>query len=929
MRFRVLGPVAADDDQRGPVPLGSARQRTVLAVLLVEPGVAVSFDQLVDRVWGPAAPQRARQTLHSYLSRLRGVLGPAGGPPLVRRGHGCALEVAETAVDVHRFRGLAAQARAAGDDERAAELWCEALGWWRGAPFADLDSDWLQLVGVGWQAERLAAVLDRNEVLLRRGEHARLVPELSTAAAEHPLDERLAGQLMLALYRCGRQADALACYRRVHDRLVAELGSDPGPALRQLHQRILRQEEPAPPAPVVVAGAAAEAVEAHPAPAQLPADVAGFTGRVGPLRQLDALLAAGAELAADQGAASTVVVSAIGGCAGVGKTALAVHWAHRVADRFPDGQLYLNLRGFDPAGQALDPARALRVLLELLQVPPQQIPTSLPALVGLYRSRLAGVRMLVVLDNARDAEQVRPLLPGSPGSMALVTSRDQLAGLVATEAAHPVRLDVLDDAEARLLLTRRLGPERVAAEPAAVEVIVRACAGLPLALAIVAARAATHPDFPLSAFAAELADARLDALSGPDTATDVRAVFACSYQALSPPAARLFRLLALHPGPDIGLPAAASLAGAPAPQARRLVAELTTAHLLAEPTPGRYTFHDLLRAYATELAEVERPEATERLLDHYVHTAARAAHLINSYLRPVTIAPPRAGVVPTELSTPEQATGWLATERPALLGLLDRAAGAGHDRHTWQLAWALRDFLDRRGHWHDLLAIQQAALTATQRLADQEMQALAHRNLSVTYRHLGRFSAVETHLRQALVLYEAIDDLRGQAMLHVGSSIECDRQGRYQAGLSHTQRAAELYRGLGDPVGEAVSLSNSGWFHTKLGNHRQALVTCRQAAATLKEHGHHTGEAHAWDCLGVAHHRLGERAQAVECYQRAVALFHRVDHRYPEADSLTRLGEVHHDAGDPAAARDAWQRALEILDEIGHPDADDLRKRLA
>ena len=466
------------------------------------------------------------------------------------------------------------------------------------------------------------------------------------------------------------------------------------------------------------------------------------------------------------------------------------------------------------------------------------------------------------------------------------------------------------------------------------QAIITGCAGLPLALAIVAARAATSPRFPLAGFAAELADARnrLDALSGPDPATDLRAVFACSYQALSAPAARLFRLLARHPGPDLGLPAVASLTGTPPPQARRLLAELTTAHLLTEPVPGRYTLHDLLRAYATELAatdpDPERHEATERLLDHYLHTAARAARLINTYLKPITLPPPPAGVVSTELSTPEQAASWFATERPALLDLLDQAAAAGHDRHTWQLAWALRDFLDRRGQWHDLLTIQQSALAATQRLADQEMQALAHRNLSVTCRHLGRYSAVQTHLRQALVLYEAIDDLRGQAMVHVGLSIDCDRRGRYQAGLGHTRRAVELYRDLGDPVGEAVSLSNSGWFHAKLGDYRQTLVTCRQAAATLAEHGHHTGEAHAWDCLGLAHHRLGEHPQAIECYQRAVGLFHGVDDRYPEAESLTRLGEVHHDAIDRAAARNAWQRALEVLDEIGHPDADDLRKRL-
>ncbi|MEQ4300007.1 BTAD domain-containing putative transcriptional regulator [Plantactinospora sp. B6F1] len=961
MRFRVLGPMAAHNE-RGPVPLGPARQRTVLAVLLAERTATVSVDHLVDRVWGSAAPERARQILHTYLSRLRSVLTEAGGPTLTRQARSYRLAIDESAVDLHQFRALAARARQEADDERAEALWRDALALWRDVPFADLDNDWLRGVAVALEAERLAAMLDRNDLSLRRGDHARLLPDLSVAAGRHPLDERLAGQLMLAFYRCGRQTDALAGYRLLRERLADEFGSDPGPALRDLHQRILRQDPQldvppaadAPPAPVADAvpqrpeptdqrecpavvdpqTGAPEQPETPAAPvvavpAQLPADIAGFAGRAAPLLQLDALLGpAGAP-------ASTVVITAIGGSAGIGKTTLAVHWAHRIRDRFPDGQLYLNLRGFNPAGQAMSPPEALRALLELLQVPPQRIPTSVEAQTGLYRSRLAGRRMLVVLDNARDADQVRPLLPGSPPTMVLVTSRNQLAGLVATEGARPIRLDVLDAAEARGLLVGRLGAERVAAEPDAVDEIVRACAGLPLALAIVAARAAARPGFRLAVFADELADARsrLDALAGPDSATDVRAVFSWSYQALSPSAARLFRMFGLHPGPDISRGAAASLAGVPLSQVRRLLTELDAAHLLTEGQPGRYTCHDLLRAYATELGqdvdtEPERRAARHRTFDHYVHTAVAAAQLLNSYLKPIDIAPAQSGVTPVPLASYDDALRWFTDERPVLLAAIAEAANAGYDTHSWQLAWALRDLLERRCHWHAQLQIQQTALAAAERLGDPALQVNPHTILGVTYRHLGRYPDSHAHLQDALRLAGAVGDQRGQAGIHGALSLSYEREGRHLDGLRHTRRAMDLYRGLGDPIGHALHLGNLAYFQALLGDYQQSLVSSREALGPLEEHDHRNGQAHAWDSLGFAHHRLGQHREAIACYQRAVALFRSIDDRHPQAASLTCLADVHHATGDIDAARDAWQQAFLLLEEIGHPDADDLRKKL-
>ncbi|MEH1123171.1 AfsR/SARP family transcriptional regulator [Micromonospora sp. CPCC 206061] len=935
MRFQVLGPVTAYGPD-GPVGLGPARQRTVLAVLLVEPGAPVSLDQLMDRVWGERPPQRARGTLHAYLSRLRTVFDGAGGPVLVRRSSCYVLQVAPAAVDLHRFRALVGQARSAGDGE-AARIWCDALDLWRGTPFADVDSDWLRAVATGLEGERLAAVLDRNEVLLRRGEYARLLPELSAAAAAYPLDERLAGQLMLALYACGRQVDAHAHYRSLRDRLIDESGSEPGPALRQLHERVLRHDPTL--AAVAPAGsrdggspARSAGASGPPAdrPAQLPADSPGFSGRGRSLAQLDELLAASGD------ASSTVVVTAIGGSAGVGKTALAVHWAHRVRDRFPDGQLYLNLRGFDPAGQVMSPAEALPRLLELLGVPAERIPTTVEARAGLYRSRLAGARMLVLLDNARDAEQVRPLLPGTPGVLVLVTSRDQLAGLVASDGAQPVRLDALDASEARQLLAGRLGAARVAAESAAVDGIVAACAGLPLALAIVAARAATNPGFPLSVFAGELADARgrLDALAGPDAATDLRAVFSGSYEALSPPAARLYRLLGLHPGPDLGLAAAASLAGLTAARTRRQLAELIAAHLIIEHTPGRYAFHDLVRVYAAELAggvdtEPERRAALERMLDYYLHSAHAADRWLPASQHHPVLDLPQPEVVPEAFSGNAAARAWLTIEFPVLLAVLDQNAEAGFDHHIHHLTRALSTYLLWRGLWHHQVTVQAIGLRAASRCADAFGQAEIHRRVAVACALLGRRDDAHSHAQRALAIYREIGDHAGEARGHMTLAWLSTREDRYQDGLAHAEGCLDAAHAGNSQLMRALAHNAIGWCHTRLGNHALAITHGEQAIAEMTEIGDAASMADVWDTLAHAHRGLGQYQRAIDCYQQAIDWNRRFGGGINEANRLTRLGEVHETVGDIEAARQSWQQALEIFADVGHPEAGNLRKRLA
>src|SRR5215469_7699560 len=665
MQVRLLGPV--DVVVHGePRPVHGLRRKVVLAVLALHGGEIVSTDYLADAVWGEAAPSTAVNTLQSHVSYLRGVLGTKTA--ILARPPGYVLELPGDGTDVQLAERLLREGTQRAEAADAVRHLEDALALWRGQPLADVaDVAWLSA-----QTERLDLLRMRirqalSEARLAAGEHAQLVPELEQMVADYPLDERMHGQLMLALYHSGRQADALAVYHRLRHTLDAELGIDPSQVLRDLETAIL-QQDPSLEAP---ARGVAPATSAVPVPAQLPAAVPAFTGRGAELASLDAI----APWAAPMGAArpAAVVISAVSGTAGVGKTALAVHWAHRVAGQFPDGQLYVNLRGFDPGGAALDPGQALHGFLDAFGVPATRIPDDLAGRSGLFRSVLAGKRVLVVLDNARSAEQVRPLLPGSPGCLAIVTSRDQLTGLVATEGASLLVVDLLTAADARDLLARRLGPDRVAAEPEAAERIITACARLPLALTIAAARAATSPRFRLAAIAAELrgASSALDPFDGDDRATDVRAVFSWSYRALTAPAARMFRLLGLHPGPDIAAAAAASLAAIPMAQARPLLAELTRAHLLTEHQPGRYASHDLLRAYAGELARAHDDQAAQdaavsRVLDHYLHSTCQASTLMEPF-HPIMVSPPQPGVIAGELATAEDAMAWFTSEQATLL----------------------------------------------------------------------------------------------------------------------------------------------------------------------------------------------------------------------------------------------------------------------
>jgi tetratricopeptide (TPR) repeat protein/transcriptional regulator with XRE-family HTH domain len=664
---------------------------------------------------------------------------------------------------------------------------------------------------------------------------------------------------------------------------------------------------------------------------QLPVAVPEFIGRAVELDALTQILDG-----ARAGGPGTVVISAIGGTAGVGKTALALHWAHQVASRFGDGQLYVNLRGFGPSGSALSTAEATAGFLESMGVPPERIPASHEAQAGLYRSILSDKQMLIVLDNARDEQQVRPLLPASAGCMVVVTSRNQLSGLAAIEAARLLSLDVLAHHEAVQLLTARLGAARAAAEPAAMSRIAGLCACLPLALAITAARAAARPALPLAVLADELLSAagRLDALDAGDPAASVRAVFSWSYHQLTSDSARMFRLLGLHPGPDITVRAAASLAAVSSDDAGRMLDELMRANLIVQHDRGRYSFHDLLRAYAAVQVSghdggAERDAAVARLFDHYLQTGFGAAQLLRRTRETMTPPPPLTGVVPEQFDAFDQAMAWFQGEYRVLPMLVGQAAQAGLDSLVWQLGELLTTFFDRRGYWEGLRSAQQVMLSASVRMSDQDKQAAAYHRLGQSCNRLDYREEARAHFGRALNLYRQLGDSIGQGRVHSSLGALSDREGRSRDALDHARQAYELFRSADNRGWQATVLNNMGWCHARLGEYEQALSCTEQAIALHQELGKRESEACAWDSLGYAHAQLGQRDEALTCYRRAITMFRELGDRFNEADVLTHLGDFQLAAGEPARAREAWQLALVILNDLRHPDAREVRSRLA
>ncbi|MEO3790675.1 BTAD domain-containing putative transcriptional regulator [Nonomuraea sp. B10E15] len=916
--FGVLGPLDMRAGGR-KIPLHGPRQERALAALLLSAGHAVTVDRLIEVVW-EEPPASARRQIQDLVSKLRRALAAAGagGDVITTVRGGYQLRSGAGRLDATEFEELVASARDA-EPAHAAAVLRQALALWRGDPLGGVDCPALAGDVRTLQEKRLAAWEEWAKLELAAGRHHEVTAELTALVERHPLRESLVASLMRAMTAAGRAADALDAYHRAREKLRDELGLDPGKELQTLYERILRAAEPGPlpeqPPPPVAAS-------------QLPMDAFGFVGRGGELSRLDGLL----DHAALQPTA--VAMAVVSGSAGVGKTVLVTHWAHRVRDRFPGGHLYVNLRGFDPGGSMVAPEEAVRGFLFALGVPPQGVPSGLDAQTALYRSLLAGRRMLIVLDNARDAGQVRPLLPGSPGCVVVVTSRDRLPALVAKEGAVSLPLDLPTSGEARELLARQLGDTRVAAEPDTVDELIARCGRLPLALAIAAARAAVRPGVPLAAIADDLREAPgvLDALDAGDPATRVRAVFSWSYRILGDEPARMFRALATHRGPRIGVAAAASLAGIPLRDARSLLERLAGAHLVTEDAPGRYAFHDLMRAYAGELAGLhdppeERGAARRRLNDHYIHTAEQAGRLLDPH-QDIPLDEPPAGVVAEEHRDQREALAWFAVEHAALLAAVEDAARSGLDAQAWRLAMALYDYLDLHSHLHDQVAVQTTGLEAARRLGDRAAQAHARRRLGWAFRRLDRHDDAHTHLRSALDLYEALGDERNRAHVHGNLCGVLERQGRYAEALVHAERAMELYTEAGLPAWQARALNAVGWLHGLLGDYDRALRHCGRALWMHEESGDRRGQAATWDSLGFAHHHLGSHQQAVVCFTRAIDLLRHLGDQYGQAETLLLLGDAHQAGGETGESLRAWREARDILVQLNHPDAGKALARL-
>jgi tetratricopeptide (TPR) repeat protein len=665
-------------------------------------------------------------------------------------------------------------------------------------------------------------------------------------------------------------------------------------------------------------------------PRQLPAAPRLFTGRADELATLTLAL----NDAATPGA--TVMISAIGGAGGIGKTWLALHWAHQHADRFPDGHLFVNLRGFDPTEEPMLPAAAVRGFLDALGVDPAAIPIDLDAQAGLYRSLVAGKRMLIMLDNARDATHAAPLLPGSPTCTVLVTSRHKLGGLIAGHGAVLLDLDVLPASEARELMVHHLGSARLAAEPDAVLELLAFCEGLPLALGIVAARATTHPNFPLAVLAEELREAstRLDALNAGDSNANLRAVLSWSYHALDAEAAAVFGLLGLAWGPDIGLSATASLTALSVTRARVILRELENAHLVQQHVPGRYRMHDLVRLYAAEQADRDlsagsRGAALQRLVDFYLHTAHTGERLLNPNRPLIQIGRPATGCVPQPLTDVAEALGWFDTEHPGLLATQQAAVGQGWHPAVWQLAWTLDTYHFRQGHLHNEVACWRAGLAAAERLGDPIVQTLAHRLLGHAYLRTGRHTEALDHLEQAVILAEYSGDTRNQARAHYNLASAWALQGDDQQALTHATRALHLYQTLNNPVWQAEALNAVGWYHARLDHYDEARTLCEQALTLHRMHRHRDAEADTLDTLGYITHHTGQHTQALAYYHQALTLFRDLGNSYQVASTLEDLGKAHAALGQHTDARRTWQQALNLYHaQHRTTDADRIQQQL-
>ncbi|GAA3439143.1 AfsR/SARP family transcriptional regulator [Kutzneria kofuensis] len=896
--FGLLGEVVVAVHGQAVDP-GPAKQRCVLAALAMDVNQLVTADQLIERVWGTQCPPRARATLSSYVSRLRGVLAATDAAELVRRPAGYVLNADESLIDVHRFRLLTTRARSM-DDENAAAALTEAIGLWRGEPLAGLDGDWASFERDRLRQQLLAAECDLTDVMLRLGHSGSLVSELATRTTRHRLNERIAAQYLLALYRDGRVADALGHYQLVRARLIEELGTEPSAALQSLHRQILDLD------PALTASRPA-AGEIAVIPRQLPAPPAPFVGREADMARLDEVF--------DTGRA--VVISTLAGTGGIGKTWLALHWAHRRLDRFPDGQLFVDLRGFGPDDTRMDPAVALRGFLGALGVSRSAVPADAHAQEAMFRSLVAGKRMLIVIDNVADAAQVTPLLPGSSSCTVVITSRTALTSLVSRHGARHLSLDVLGDAESLALLTERLGPARIDADRDAALELVRFCTGFPLALAIIAGRALVADTVPLGKFVAELQATGLAALDDTDPAGSLGAVLSWSLRALDPVDRTVFGLLGLAPGPDIALPAAANLTGLSPAATEHALRRLEDASLVRRDDHDRFWMHDLVRRYAVtraqaELTEDDRERALRRVLDFYLRTAHAGDLVLFPHRAPSPLGPAEPGSHPQLLADGAAAAAWFEAEHECLLDAQRLALARGQHRAAWQFAWTMSIFHQLRGLHHDHLETWLHALDTIEHLADPVSAIRTHRNIANACAALERYDQAVTHLHEAVTLAEkeeAHAEL-GHTYLVLCRVDEVRRD--FRQGRDHGEQALHFFRLAGNPAWEATALNSTGWCAALLGDYDHAREYCRTAVELSRLHQSPTVEANALNSLGYVDHHTGQHRSAIENYRLALRAYGDFGSTHGRADTLEGIGHPYAALGQYAEARAAWTEAAAL-----------------
>jgi DNA-binding SARP family transcriptional activator len=901
LEIRLLGPLEVVSSGK-LVPITAPKHRILLASLALNANRSVSAEQLIDQLWDTSPPAGARDTLYTYVTRLRRTLFDATGAEfIVTRRESYLLEIEDDALDLSRFERLVRQARTShADASRTAALLHEALALWRGEPLSDVPSEVLRRELVPGLREQLVAATElRIDADLRLGRHSDVVAELRELTVHYPLRERFWSQRMLALYRSERQVEALECYQAVRRLLADELGIDPGPELRDLHKAILANDPGLTPVAVAPARPAGRN--------DLPGDIPDFVGRDDEIRHLAETPPA---------AGTTVVISAIDGMAGIGKTALAVHLAHRLADRYPDGRLFIDLNAHTEGQQPTTAEAALETLLRAIDTPADRIPATLDERAALWRATLADRQVLVVLDNAANATQVRPLLPGAPGCLVIVTSRRRLSDL---DTANTLSLDVLPPEQAQALFTRVVGPSRSAAEPDAVAEVLRLCGYLPLAIRIAASRLRTRPSWTVAHLVGRLRDEqrRLSELAVGERS--VAAAFTLSYEHLTADQQRLFRLLGLVPGPSFDAYVAAALLDTDVTEADRLLEDLVDAHLLQSPEPGRYRFHDLLRDHARAIPEqvTHLRVASNRLLDYYLAVTRQVAELIAASRKQVTLAPCYPPKHIPVLSDRIEAVAWCQREHANLVAAIGYAAHRGWHVHTWQLAHTLWHYFDIRFLVEDWITTHRMALAAAESIGDDEACADTLQHLACAYNDAGEFTAALDTYADALVLYRKIGDQRGEANALHNMAMTAERIGRAPDALKYIEQCLALRRSIGDPWNEAHTVNILGVVHQRLTNYEEANFQYQIALNLYRSVGDTWGESMTLSNIADILRLRGQHAEALRYHRQALDLAQTIGDVENIAELQTSLATTCYTAGLTEEAAFHFQQVLTLAEDIG------------